>query len=171
MKSLKTHLSLLAVAALLCSASQASATIWYLEAFLDGAQETPPNASPGTGYGTVTLDDVTGQVTASGTFSGLIAAANNAHIHGLAGPGASAGPILNLTFDAATSGTFSGSGTLSASQVAGMLNGLTYFNIHSGTYPGGEIRGQITVVPEPSALAVLGLGALVCFRRMKPRFC
>jgi hypothetical protein len=26
-------------------------------------------------------------------------------------------------------------------------------------YPDGEIRGQITPVPEPSALALLGLGA------------
>jgi hypothetical protein len=34
-----------------------------------------------------------------------------------------------------------------------------YMNVHDGTFPGGEIRGVLTVVPEPSSLALLGLSA------------
>jgi hypothetical protein len=37
-------------------------------------------------------------------------------------------------------------------------SGLWYFNIHTSTFGGGEIRGQILPVPEPSAWALMGLG-------------
>jgi hypothetical protein len=56
-----------------------------------------------------------------------------------------------------------------ANQIADLENGLWYINIHSTTFGGGEIRGQILPVPEPSTLALLGLGvgALVCRLRRK----
>jgi hypothetical protein len=48
-----------------------------------------------------------------------------------------------------------------------MLNsGLAYVNVHTPTYPGGEVRGQFmavaAAVPEPSTYALMaaGLGAL-----------
>jgi hypothetical protein len=67
--------------------------------------------------------------------------------------------------DLATDGTrFSGSGTLSAANMAGLLAGQTYLNVHTAANPGGEIRGQ---VPEPSSicLSMLGLICLSAFRR------
>ena len=36
-----------------------------------------------------------------------------------------------------------GGGTLTPEQVEGMLDGLTYVNVHSDLHPPGEIRGQI----------------------------
>jgi hypothetical protein len=33
-----------------------------------------------------------------------------------------------------------------------------YLNIHSTVFGGGEIRGFLVLVPEPSSLALLGLG-------------
>jgi hypothetical protein len=47
-----------------------------------------------------------------------------------------------------------------AALFAGIIDGRAYFNIHSPTYPGGEIRGFLTLVPEPATFAALGIGAL-----------
>jgi hypothetical protein len=33
-----------------------------------------------------------------------------------------------------------------------------YFNVHTVAFPGGEIRGDLAVVPEPSTYALLGTG-------------
>ena len=41
--------------------------------------------------------------------------------------------------------------------------GQTYVNIHDAVFPGGEIRGQLQMVPEPASLAmgVLAAGGMV----------
>lgn len=53
--------------------------------------------------------------------------------------------------------------------VTGMIAGQSYFNIHTATFGGGEIRGQLLAVPEPETLALLAgavlFGALVRRRR------
>jgi hypothetical protein len=59
-----------------------------------------------------------------------------------------------------TSGSFSGTATITDTQEADLLAGLWYVNIHTTTSSGGEIRGQVaaTAVPEPASLALLALG-------------
>jgi len=54
-----------------------------------------------------------------------------------------------------------------AQQITDLDNSLWYLNVHDSTFPGGEIRGQIVPVPEPSILGLLGLGAagLLCWRK------
>jgi hypothetical protein len=143
----------------------ALAGIRTYEFTLDGLQENPPVATPATGDCTVTLDDVSFAVNLNCTFSGLIGTANNAHIHGLAPVGTNTGVILPLSFTAATSGTITGNGILTAVNAQGMIDGLTYVNLHSTFRPGGEIRGQI--VPEPTSLMMLGLGSLIVMRRRR----
>ena len=48
-----------------------------------------------------------------------------------------------------------------ATLIAGLNSGNAYTNIHNVTYPGGEIRGQLSSVPEPETLAFTGAGLLV----------
>jgi hypothetical protein len=78
-----------------------------------------------------------------------------------------ASPIITLSNTGGTSGTFMGSGTLSALQMSWVLDGLSYINIHSSFRSGGEIRGQLWAVPEPGTLALAGFGLLsaVAMRR------
>ena len=66
-----------------------------------------------------------------------------------------------------SSGGFLGSVTILGSDVPALLNGQIYMNVHTPINGGGEIRGNLIVVPEPSvaALAALGaLGLLLCRR-------
>jgi hypothetical protein len=113
---------------------------------LNGASERPtPVDTPGMGSGTLVLDG--NKLTVNITYSGLLANANNAHIHGPATVDQFAGVLQGLNNlhvgPFSTSGTFSGSVTLNSATVNHMLNELTYVNIHSTMHPGGEIRGQV----------------------------
>jgi hypothetical protein len=46
-------------------------------------------------------------------------------------------------FPTAPSGTVSGMATLTDDQETDFLAGKWYYNIHTATYTGGEIRGQV----------------------------
>jgi len=112
----------------LCAVSAQAAT-WKFNVFLDGLQEVPPNASPGYGDALALLNDSTGMIDISGTFSSLLGTSNNAHLHGYAPAGINAAAIFPLTYEiGVTSGTFSGSGSVDVAQT---LAGKTYINIHS----------------------------------------
>jgi hypothetical protein len=51
-------------------------------------------------------------------------------------------------------------GTTLTAQLPNIFAGRSYINFHTVQFQGGEIRGQLTVVPEPSTLALLGTGLL-----------
>ncbi|MBL8861493.1 MAG: CHRD domain-containing protein [Planctomycetes bacterium] len=117
-------------------------TIEFL-ARIDGAQETPPNASPGIGWGVFAVDTVTDTLSYRIRHLGLMAPEAAAHIHGFAPPGVPAGVLAPLPLGTLKCGTWA----YTAAQEPGILAGQTYVNIHTTLFPGGEIRGQIAETP------------------------
>ncbi len=116
-------------------------------ASLAGSNERPtPNASTATGTVSATLTGTTLVVT--GSFAGLTSDYAMSHIH--TGTSAEAGAViftLAPTVDAgARGGSFpaaTNTFTLTAAQVTALqANGL-YVNVHSATFGGGEVRGQL----------------------------
>jgi len=181
----KTTKALLACAIAWAFAAPAEAvTILYTAAL---GPEAP--GATGTGSTTLTLDTDVNTLRVEAVWSGLSAGTTVAHLHcctaapgtGLAGvattvptfPGFPtgvtsgnydmtfdllAGATWNPAFIAANGGTAAGA---AAALIAGLNAGTAYLNIHSSSFPGGEIRG-FPVIPEPAtaALVLLGLAAL-----------
>lgn len=157
------------VFALVLSASLSLAQAQSFTATLNGAQDGG-GARQGTGFATLTLVGTSLSIT--GSYSGLTTPMTSGHIHGPAIPGANASIIYDLAGTGILTGTTSGNyaGTVSlianptpgysiAQQLTDLNNGLWYLNIHDTTFGGGEIRGQILPIPEPSAVALAGIGA------------
>ncbi|MFI5130513.1 MAG: CHRD domain-containing protein [Chitinophagales bacterium] len=113
-----------------------------LTARIQAAQQVPPTASSGSGWATALLDKVTGMVYVTGNFSGLTTPANAAHIH-TGAPNTNGPVIINFSFSAATSGTVHVASAITPGDMALMLNAFTYINVHTGTFGGGEVRGQL----------------------------
>ena len=160
-----TRFSLLLIGVCLVWPTVASAQTF--EFGMGGSQENPPVMTDGTGLCTVTLDASAMTVDVECTFMDLNSDPFAAHIHGFAAPGDNAGVIVPLTvMGDAMSGTITGGdATLTQAEVDGILDGMTYVNLHTNDHPGGEIRGQI--VPEPATLSLLVLSGLAMMRRRR----
>jgi glucose/arabinose dehydrogenase len=118
-------------------------------AFVSGLNERPnPLTNSATGFGIFSLEG--NRLAFNINYTGLSGPATLAHIHGPANTTAAIGvqidlaPYHNGPFS--TNGSFSGAVTLTSAQRAMLLNGLTYFNVHTGAHPPGEARGQIAAV-------------------------
>lgn len=149
----------------------ASATILNLTSSIDCAQAnagagTCGAGGTGTGSATITLDDVTNLLSWNISWSGLSGTLTVAHFHGPALPSQNAGVQVDwLSISGGTSPSI-GSTTITAGQAADLLNDLWYINIHTTTFPAGEIRGQVILVPEPSALLLVG-AAMLAYRKRR----
>jgi hypothetical protein len=159
----------LAVAALIVLAPPCRAGLIVYVANLNGPSESPPNASPGTGFAEVDYDSTAHTLHVHVTFSGLQGTTTASHIHS-----ATAAPLTGTAGVATTTPTFAGfplgvtSGTYDntldltlassynpafitgnggttasaeAALAAGLAAGEAYLNIHTTVVPGGEIRG------------------------------
>ena len=195
-------LSLTAAAALCLSAGQAPAAVFIYETTLSGPAESPPNTSPGTGVARITIvDDVVDTMRVEVTFSGLLGTSTIGHIHCCTTtPGSGAMPpatqvptfigfptgatsgTYDHTFDLLDSATYNpafvtaNGGTVDGAELAflsGLDTGRAYMNVHSTAFPGGEIRGFLAPVPEPSTWAMMilgfaGVGFMAYRRKSKP---
>lgn len=137
--------STLIVAAASVMATGAQSDEIPLSAELSGANEVPPNDSAATGMAEATLDTETRELTFSISYEGLSGPAIGAHIHGPIGAGANAGIMIPFS---TTESPIEGTLELNDAQMAEILEGLTYVNIHTQKFPGGELRGQLTQSPE-----------------------
>jgi len=127
---------------------------------LSGSSEVPANASSATGNVTVVLDVTQTQISISCQFQNLAGTYQLSHIHGPIPAGQNAG--VKWSFVAPTAPwVFANSnhdGTLSnyvitgitATDVTNLNQGLFYVNIHSTSFPAGEIRGQLGSSPVPT---------------------
>jgi len=175
---MKNLISAMAVGGCLAAAQAATWDVTLEPNGLNGGNEFPVNDSPAQG-GTVGIgiryDDTSNTLTVNAAYgvfgwNPLTADYSGAHLH-LGAPGEN-GPVLvdlasiHIPFSA-RSGFYSGDVQLTEAAAAALIAGNVYMNIHSTAFPGGEIRGQLTVVPEPEtvALAILGFGALVWMSR------
>jgi hypothetical protein len=158
--------ALVALAALVLLAPHtASAVTIDLAGALDGSQANAGvgTGSTATGSVSITLDDQTLEMTWSASFSGLLGDYTVAHFHGPALANQNAGVQVGVAFTLSPdlrSGTGGGTVTLSASQASDLLAGLWYLNVHSTVHGGGEIRGNVAVVPEPTTAVLFSTGLL-----------
>jgi hypothetical protein len=178
-------------------AASANANILQYQANLSGPNEFPANASPGTGFAEVDYDNVAHTLLVEVVWSGLTSGTTASHIHaatlnpfaGTAGVatttptfagfplGVTSGAYTNL-LDLTLSSSYNPSyvtangGTTASAEIAltsAIASGQAYLNIHSQVFGGGEIRGFLVPVPEPSGLAFLGLGGLALLARKARR--
>lgn len=114
---------------------QASGTVFQTS--ITATQETGTVASnaSGTGYAHLTTEGLTYRF----THTGLTTARSAAHLHS-AGVGVDGGVILNISSDFTMN---TASGAWFAPNARMLTGGLVYVNIHTSTFPGGEIRGQL----------------------------
>lgn len=141
--------------------------VFNLELTPEMAVPTPTlNGAMPSGEATVVVDASTGEVEVSGTYMGMTSDVSAAHLHGLADPGVATGVIFGFDVSGGTDGTFSGSSVLSGENLAGLLAGQTYLNVHTEMNGAGEIRAQ--VIPEPGSwmLCLLGAASFVAARRL-----
>lgn len=191
---MKHHLIRLIATTALC-ASLLPAAIVVRTGTMSGSQEVPANASTASGSSVVTLDDVMDTLRVQLTFTGLTVNATAAHIHCCAGPGVN-GPVaidfnfsgntaafplatsgvFDFTFDLTNSAVYGGTfrtnngGTAAGARaafIAGFLAGNTYTNIHNPSFPGGEIRAQLTPEPATMLLSASGILAVLALRRRR----
>ena len=115
------------------------AQVTYFAATLDGSQESPANASPGRGFGIVRVDAATGAARIMVYATGLTGTATASHMHQGA-VGSNGGVVIGL---AGGPEIWTGTGTLTPAQQATLAAGGMYMNVHSSSFAGGEVRGQV----------------------------
>jgi hypothetical protein len=122
------------------SAMAADATA--LSAKLSSASEVPANSSAGSGTMEGSLDQKTMLLSWTVTYTGLTGPVKAGHFHGPAPAGANAGVALG--FSGSMESPIKGSATLTPAQVAELVAGKWYVNLHTAANPGGEVRGQVS---------------------------
>jgi hypothetical protein len=134
----------LALVAFASTSSMAQDQRVKLTATLTGADEVPAHKVPGKGKASLVLNQRSKVLHWNILYNGLTGDATGVHFHGPAAPGANAGVALPIM---AGPSPIKGKATLSDAQIADLMAGKWYVNIHTVANPGGEIRGQVLPAP------------------------
>ncbi|WP_153099344.1 CHRD domain-containing protein [Paraburkholderia hayleyella] len=132
----------LAVAVWALASGMALADTVSLKAQLEPSSEVPPRVSHGHGVLNATFDTSSRALKWTATYAGLSGAVTGAHFHGPAPVGQNAKIQVSVEKSALAS-PINGSAILTEQQSTDLMAGQWYFNIHTATNPGGEIRGQV----------------------------
>jgi hypothetical protein len=137
------------------------------EATIDGAQSGTSSAA--TGVLTGEYDSVANTFSFSWDISGPLDGDQTvSHIH-RAPLGQSGGVVFGFN-NPGGGWPLAGSAVwtdLSTTNVDDLFAGNFYANFHTTAFPGGEIRGQIFVVPAPAGVGLLGFAGLGLARRRR----
>ena len=112
---------------------------------LSGASEVPPVTSNASGTVELNLNKQTNELGWTVTYTGLSGPATGAHFHGPAMAGSNAGVVVPMT--GSLTSPIRGTASLTAAQVADLMAGKWYVNLHTAANPNGEIRGQFPARP------------------------
>ena len=138
----QSALVVLGLLALSLYATPTRAEVIIFTADLSAKAEVPPNPSTARGSAEVRIDTATRGMSWVIEFSGLTGPLTAAHFHGPAAATANAGILVPIARAGAASPIVGGS-TLTEQQIQELVAGRWYINLHTGTHPGGEIRGQV----------------------------
>jgi len=125
-----------------CSSGPWGAAEQRFSARLAGTSEVPANASPATGTLEATLDRNTHLLRWTLTYAGLSGPVKAGHFHGPAVIGQNAGVVVPFT--SSLDNPIEGQATVTPEQVADLMAGKWYVNLHTANFPAGELRGQVT---------------------------
>jgi CHRD domain-containing protein len=142
----RSSVALLGIAMLLVGGAAAFASTLKFKADMSGGGEAPPNNSSGKAHLEATLDTDSNTLAWTVTYSGLTGAPIGAHFHG---PVSYIGLTSeeNAPIQVGTPGNlaspFKGTTKIDEVQKKDLKDGRWYFNIHTPTFPAGEIRGPV----------------------------
>lgn len=116
--------------------TEMNGTVSYSGSFVKSGDAVVTSA---TGTATATFDPTTLVLSYTLTWNGLTSNAASMHFH-------DAGPVIYpiTGFATATSGTISGSVTLTADQATDLASGKIYAQIHTVNIPAGEIKATLS---------------------------
>lgn len=136
---MKRILALAVAASLTAMAAQAETV--KLHANMSPQSEVPPKDTAGTGSFDGTLNTADKELDYTLTYSKLTGPATMAHLHGPAESGANAGVMVPL--GPKVESPITGKVTLTDAQIADIMAGKVYANVHTEANKGGELRGQV----------------------------
>jgi hypothetical protein len=170
--------AVITVAALVAAITAGPVAAATFTTTLSGANETVPNTSTATGFGRLVLSADSNFAKIDISWDGLTGPITIAHTHCCALQGAN-GPVaidfnppliasgsLSRFYDLNLASTYTAGfinnngGTVAGARaafLAGLTSGRAYYNLHTAAFPGGEIRGNLTLsaVPEPASWAMM----------------
>jgi len=127
-----------------CSTYSNNAPSWMpgsnaIKVNLTGTDEVPPLSVPGSGSGTIRVED---DGTVSGSITTKDVAGTMAHIH--RGAKGTNGPVIVPLDKNGDTYTVPAGRKLTPEQIKDLKAGNLYVNVHTAKNKGGEVRGQLT---------------------------